>query len=88
MPSAQNDDLARRLEVAISAARAAGEETLRWFGRADLCVEWKADRSPVTEADRGAEGILRKVLLDAFPADGFLGEETGATPGHRSASSP
>jgi histidinol-phosphatase len=75
------DELTRRLDAAIRAAGEAGRETLRWFGRKGLAVELKQDRSPVTEADRAAEGVLRKELLDAFPQDGFLGEETGATPG-------
>lgn len=75
------DKLARRLDVAIRAVEKAGRETLRWFGRKELAVELKEDRSPVTAADRAAEGVLREVLLSAFPTDGFLGEETGATPG-------
>src|SRR5207302_7964393 len=42
---------------------------------------WKADRSPVTLADREAETLLRERLLGAFPDDGFLGEEFGDRPG-------
>ena len=74
-------DVAARLEVALVATRAAGLETLRWFGHPGLAVERKADASPVTEADRAAEAILRGHLLGAFPADAFLGEETGGSPG-------
>ena len=74
-------EIAARLEVARTAARLAAAETLRWFGAAGLVVEAKADASPVTEADRAAEAILRRELLGAFPADAFLGEETGATAG-------
>jgi histidinol-phosphatase len=74
-------DVAARLAVALAATRLAAAETLRWFGSGRLTVERKADASPVTEADRAAEGILRRELLAAFPADAFLGEETGATPG-------
>ncbi|MFM7205421.1 MAG: inositol monophosphatase family protein [Planctomycetaceae bacterium] len=72
---------AARLAAAISAARRAGAETLRRFGDAALAVDLKADASPVTEADRAAEAILRHDLLGAFPDDAFLGEETGPTPG-------
>ena len=79
--SAPTSDAAARLAVALAAAKLAAAETLRWFGRPDLAVEDKADRSPVTAADRAAEGILRRELLAAFPDDAFLGEETGATPG-------
>src|SRR5207248_5430586 len=42
---------------------------------------WKADDSPVTLADRNAEELLRNSLLSRFPTDGFLGEESGDTPG-------
>jgi histidinol-phosphatase len=74
-------DTAARLEAALRATRLAAADTLRWFGRADLGVEEKADRSPVTAADRAAEAILRHELLARFPTDAFLGEETGATAG-------
>ena len=66
-------DVAARLDVAIAAARLAGRDTLRWFGDARLVVDVKADASPVTDADRAAEAILRRELLGAFPADAFLG---------------
>ena len=79
--AAAPNDVAARLKVAIAAARLAGGETLRWFGAAELVVDVKADASPVTQADRAAEAILRRELLGAFPADAFLGEETGATAG-------
>ena len=64
------------VEAAIAAARAAGEIALRHF-RTDLAVEKKADRSPVTEADRASERKIVSVLSERFPEDGFLGEEFG-----------
>jgi len=73
--------VADRLAVALAAARVAGADTLGWFQGAGLVVDTKADASPVTQADRAAEAILRRELLGAFPDDAFLGEETGATPG-------
>jgi len=73
--------VATRLAAALAATRLAASETLRWFGSRSLAVERKADASPVTEADRAAEQILRRELLAAFPTDAFLGEETGASPG-------
>lgn len=42
-----------------------------------LEVESKADRSPVTVADRGAEQHLRELIGTEFAADGILGEEFG-----------
>jgi histidinol-phosphatase len=58
----------------------AGRLALRYFD-VPLDVEWKQDQSPVTVADREAEALLRTTLLGAFPRDGFLGEESGDTPG-------
>jgi histidinol-phosphatase len=66
----------RRLEVAISAAKAAGEVALRYF-RGALTVESKADQSPVTVADRECERRIVEVLRSAFPDYGILGEEYG-----------
>lgn len=70
-----------RLEFAIAAAREAGQLTLRYFRTPELAVDIKDDRSPVTEADRQAEQLLRRRIAEAFPDDGILGEEFGETPG-------
>ncbi len=75
-----NPDWRNRYEIAIEAARRAGEVALRYFDN-DVAVEWKADESPVTVADRETETLLRDTLTKAFPGDGFLGEEYGDTPG-------
>ena len=48
-------DLKARLELAVDAARRAGELTLQYFNRPDLLVERKRDGTPVTVADRQAE---------------------------------
>jgi histidinol-phosphatase len=73
-------DWRNRYEVAIEAARAAGQTALGYFDTG-LAVEWKQDQSPVTVADREAEALLRTTLLSRFPEDGFLGEESGDQPG-------
>ena len=70
----------RRLEVAIAAAKAGGETALRYF-RTGLPVEEKADRTPVTEADRACESRVVDILREAFPEYGVLGEEFGEVPG-------
>src|SRR5439155_5359037 len=64
----------------VTAAPQAGRHALQYFDNG-VNVEWKADRSPVTLADREAETLLRERLLGAFPDDGFLGEEFGDRPG-------
>ncbi len=75
--AANEDDV----EFAIDLARAAGEFTQRFFGRADLTVEAKADGTPVTEADRGAEAVVVEAISQRFPDDAILGEEHGAQNG-------
>jgi histidinol-phosphatase len=49
------------------------------FRAADLVVETKPDTTPVTEADRAVEEMLRTRLADARPGDVVLGEEFGTT---------
>jgi histidinol-phosphatase len=75
-----NPEWRSRYEAAVSAAQHAGRHALSYFDRG-VEVEWKADKSPVTLADREAEQHLRKALLGSFPNDGFLGEEFGDQPG-------
>ncbi len=64
-----------RLEFAISIAKEAGAFTLQWFDSPELIVDRKGDGTPVTDADRGAEELLRQRILDTFPDDSILGEE-------------
>ena len=67
------------LDLAKQVARAAGAIQLSRRGAED--VDLKADESPVTEVDRRCEALIRGELLDAFPDDGFLGEESGTAGG-------
>ena len=76
-----NPDWRTRYELAIEAAQRAGRLAHEYFDN-NVQVEWKDDRSPVTIADRKAEATLRETLLARFPQDGFLGEESGDTPGN------
>ena len=48
-----------------------------FFGKPDLAVEIKNDQSPVTQADRGAEELLRSLIGKKFPRHGIIGEELG-----------
>lgn len=54
----------------------AGKSTLPVFGTGHA-VDRKADDSPVTEADREAERILRRLIGSSYPGDGIYGEEEG-----------
>jgi myo-inositol-1(or 4)-monophosphatase len=64
------------LEFARSLAHASGEIIRRYY-RAGYQVEWKADESPVTVADRQAEEVMRGLIAQAYPTHGVLGEEYG-----------
>ncbi len=49
----------------------------RTYYRSQMGVEIKEDRSPVTEADRKIEEIIRKLVANNFPDHGVYGEEYG-----------
>ena len=68
------------LEAARDAARVAGDIAMRHY-RTALAVESKADGSPVTIADREAEGAVREWIAERFPEDAIEGEELGITRG-------
>ena len=55
--------------------------TMDRFKALDLEVETKPDTTPVTDADRQAEQIVRSQLSRTRPRDAVIGEEYGAT-GH------
>ena len=74
-------ELKARLNFAVTAARNAGQHTLRYFRRDGVVVERKSDTSPVTIADREAEQLLRTAIAAEFPDDGVLGEELGEAKG-------
>ena len=64
-----------RLLAAVRYAVEAGQQTLERFCQNDLQVEKKNDRSPVTEADKNAELLLRQRIQEGFPEDSIVGEE-------------
>jgi histidinol-phosphatase len=70
----------QELDVALDAARRAGEVALSYF-RQDPTVTIKPDRSPVSEADHAADAAIVGVLRAAFPGDAILTEESGEAPG-------
>jgi histidinol-phosphatase len=65
------------LDVMVAAARAGGAVALRHFHRG-VDVTLKADRSPVSVADREAEQAVLAALARTYPDHGMLGEESGA----------
>lgn len=65
------------LRLALELADAADAATMQRFRALDLQVETKPDMTPVSEADKAAEEIVRAGILAARPADAILGEEYG-----------
>lgn len=67
------------LPFALELVEEAGRLTQRFFRSSDLQVTAKADGTPVTQADEGAERLIRDAIAEAFPNDTIVGEEYGTT---------
>ena len=64
------------LADAIAIARTAAIEARKYF-RGDLGIDFKADESPVTHADKAVEALVRDIIAAQFPEHGIIGEEHG-----------
>jgi len=69
------------LQLALELADLADAVTLERFRATDLVVETKPDLTPVSEADRAVEQLLRKRIAEERPAHAVLGEEFGVGDG-------
>lgn len=65
------------LRLAMDLADAADKVAMRHYLSADLDVETKPDKSPVTNADKETEQVIRAGLRKHRPDDGVWGEEFG-----------
>ena len=74
-PSTYTDDL----RLAHILADAVDRLTMRRFKAQDLAVDTKPDLTPVTDADREAEQLIRAQLGRTRNRDAVIGEEYGAT---------
>jgi myo-inositol-1(or 4)-monophosphatase len=72
--------LTSEFEVAVAAAKAAGEVLRSGFGQRQE-VRYKGEVDLVTEADENAEQKIKATLQEAFPAYAILTEESGRLPG-------
>ena len=71
--------IAEDISLALQLADEADALTLDRFGALDLRIETKPDLTPVTDADKSAEGLLRGLLATHRGDDAVLGEEFGGT---------
>lgn len=67
------------VNIAVSAARTAGNFIMRNYDRADqLAIERKARNDFVTQVDKGAEQEIIRLIHKAYPQHAILAEESGA----------
>ena len=69
-------DMTKTLETALFITEAATTVSLQAFASLPR-VDLKSDDSPVTEADKAIEKMIREALNKHFPQDGIFGEEFG-----------
>jgi histidinol-phosphatase len=65
------------LELALELADRCDQLTLALYQERSFTLDWKANRTEVTEADRRAESMIVEHLAAARPDHGVLGEEHG-----------
>jgi myo-inositol-1(or 4)-monophosphatase len=64
------------ISLILKAGNIAQTEILKHW-QSSLAVEWKADATPVTIADKKAEELIREFAQKETPEFGFIGEEFG-----------
>lgn len=70
------------INIAVSAARAAGNTIMRSLNRLDVIrVGEKAPKDFVTEVDQAAEQEIISIIKKAYPSHSILAEESGETKG-------
>ena len=74
--------MTKRSDQIVGICREAGELALRYFRDQEaLVVDHKGHQDFVSQADREVELLIRKLLAEAFPDDGIVGEEHAPRPG-------
>jgi myo-inositol-1(or 4)-monophosphatase len=67
-----------RFDFALALVQEAGALAFGYFQRLEtLTIKAKGHQDMMSEADLNTEMMIRDRLKQAFPEDGFLGEETG-----------
>ena len=65
----------KEIEKMIEAARAASKNIMNYYN-SGFHTEYKEDHSPVTEADKTSDILIKNILHEAFPNYAFLTEES------------
>lgn len=74
--SMKNVPLSEYLEFMKETAYLAGRLTLGYFNT-NISIDYKADDTPVTIADRKAEQLIRARIENSYPGHSIIGEEFG-----------
>lgn len=80
MKSLELHELQARYRLACELAKAGAELAFEYYQQRDrLAVDHKGDdlQDVVSVADKRVEAFVKQRITDAFPQDGFLGEESG-----------
>ncbi|MEJ4045695.1 inositol monophosphatase family protein [Erwinia sp. SLM-02] len=86
MATRENDSLLARYRFACSLAESGGKLAYGFYQQRDsLQVEHKGcdAQDVVSLADREVESFVKSHIAEAFPEDGFLGEESGTSDAHQ-----
>ena len=70
-------DLAAELAFALRLADTADTISLPYYENGSFTLDWKANRTEVTEADRNTELAISAAVLAERPDHGLFGEEHG-----------
>lgn len=81
LPAALQSGFDGRVAFAMRLAEEASNTTLKYFRTDRFQVERKRDKSPVTEADKETESVVRELIRQSFPGDAIVGEEMGNVAG-------
>lgn len=71
-------DLSQYSKFMISLAEQSAKIIKSYFFNPKLQIDIKSDRSPVTQADKEAEEVMRKLIQKKYPTHGIIGEEYGS----------
>ena len=67
--------LKEEIRIATELAKAAGKIVMQYYDQ-DYRVDMKKENEPVTQADRASNEFITSQLLQNFPEDGILAEES------------
>jgi histidinol-phosphatase len=70
-------DLGADLEFGLNLANVADAITLPYYEQRSFSLDWKANHTEVTEADRETESAIAAEVASQRPGDGLFGEEHG-----------